>query len=314
MERLKPLIVAAAALIAIDGPAIAAEPEAPADTRNGQSAGADFFYSSDSEESETARAGLNLDLLSSGPDSYLGVRVEKAWFNPQGSGWQGRERLYLRAAQAIGGWQARAQVGTDGDTVLGSIAVNDRSRFRKEFFLERDIVETPRGLAEGLYATFAGAAIDLPVDDRNIFTALAGIQAFSGDNERLHLRGSYVHVVKPEWGLSAQLRGRWFRSSVPGEYHYYSPRWYAEVLPVAQLRRFSGGWELVGAAGLGVQRDSESGWRRSNYLHARFRSPQRTSGWSVNGAFTYTNTPSANAASASGYSYVQFMVGASVGF
>jgi hypothetical protein len=138
-----------------------------------------------------------------------------------------------------------------------------RSRFRKELFVEREIVETPLGISRGIYYTFAGAAIDLPADDRNIFTAFAGIQDFTGDNVRFHVRGSYVHVVKPEWGLSAQLRGRYFRSTAPGEFDYFSPRWYAEVLPVLQMRRFVSGWQLLGAAGYGAQRDSASKWRSS---------------------------------------------------
>ena len=130
---------------------------------------------------------------------------------------------------------------------------------------------------------------------------------------RLHLRGSYIHVVKPEWGLSAQLRGRYFSNSEPREFDYYSPRRFAEILPVVQLRRFAGGWELVGAAGVGIQRDSESDWRPSRYAHARVRSPDRA-GWSITGAVTYTNTPTLSGTSTSGYSYVQMNVGLSLGF
>lgn len=315
MARLKYLFAVLVGPVALQTGAAAASPsDAVREARTGQAAGADFVYSADSDDTETARAGINLDALNRGPDRYLGVRLEKAWFNPMGSGWRGHERLYVRAAQPLGDWQLRAQVGTDGDTVLGSITLNDEAPFRKEFFVERDIVETPLGLATGIYSTFAGAALDLPVDDRNLFTAFAGVQAFTGDNERLHLRGSYIHVVKPEWGLSAQLRGRYFRSSVPHEHDYYSPRWYAQILPVAQIRRFTGGWELVGAVGLGLQRDSDSSWRRSDYVHARFRTPVRSSNWSVNGALTYTNMPSAAATSASGYSYLQLTLGASLGF
>ncbi len=197
--------------------------------------------------------------------------------------------------------------------MVGGLSLNDEARFRKEFFVERDIVETRQGLDLGLYSTFAGAAVDLPVNDRNVFTALAGVQAFTGDNVRLHLRANYIHVVKPKLGLSAQLRGRYFRSSDPGEYDYYSPRWYAEALPLVQMRRFVGGWELLGAAGLGVQRDSASDWRASRYAHARFRSP-RAGSWSVNGAFTYTNTPSITGTPRSGYSYVQGTLGVSKRF
>jgi|GEM_PF-389671 len=297
--------------VARAGPAAPAEAAAAPAPESGPAVGGEVFYSADSDGTEVARAAVDFDPYSASQDRYLGVRLERAWFNPNDRGWQSRDRVYLRAADRLGEWQIRARIGTDGDTVIGSIALNDHAPFRKEFFLERDIVETPQGLDLGLYSTFAGAAVDLPIDDRNVFTALAGVQEFTGDNVRLHLRGSYIHVLRPEWGLSAQLRGRYFHSSDPGEFDYYSPRWYAEVLPVLQVRRFLGGWEAVGAAGLGLQRDSGSDWRSSRYAHARFRSPLGSSDWSANGAFTYTNTPSVTGTSDSGYSYVQFILGVS---
>lgn len=34
------------------------------------------------------------------------------------------------------------------------------------------------------------------------------------DNLRTHLRLNYIHVVKPEWGLSAQVRTRYFKVRV----------------------------------------------------------------------------------------------------
>lgn len=297
--------MAAALALAVPAGAQEAEPH------RGPAAGGEFFYSSDSDGTEVARGALDFDLRSTGPDDHLGIRLERAWYNPSGRGWQSKDRAFLRAAGESGGWQWKARVGTDGDTVIGAISLNDTSPTRKEFFVERDIVETRQGLDLGLYSTFIGAAIDLPIDDRNVVTALAGLQAFTGDNVRIHARGSFVHVVKPAWGLSVQLRGRYFRSSEPGEFDYYSPRWYAEALPVVQVRRFAGGWELVGAAGAGVQRDSGSDWRSSRYAHARFRSPAGASAWSVHGAFTYTNTPSLTGDTSSGYSYVQFLFGLS---
>jgi hypothetical protein len=292
----------------------AAPPEAEkAEPRLPPAVATDIFYSSDSDGTEVARAALGLGLGSPEDTRSIGVRVERARYNPAGRGWESRDRIFLRGAEKLGDWQLRARVGTDGDSLIGGLSLNDEAKFRKEFFVERDIVETRQGLDRGLYSTFAGAALDLPVDDRNVFTALAGVQSFTGDNVRLHLRTSYIHVVKPKLGLSAQLRGRYFRSSDPGEFDYYSPRWYAEVLPVAQMRRFVGGWELLGAAGVGVQRDSGSDWRASRYAHARFASP-RGSDWSLNGAVTYTNTPSITGSPRSGYSYVQGTLGISKRF
>jgi hypothetical protein len=282
--------------------AVAASAAAPAQQ---PAIGADAFYSTDADGTEVLRTGINFDLSRSAPNSYFGFRVEKARFNPAGLGWQGRQRVYLRFARPIGKWKAAASIGTDGDTVLGSATLHDEANFRKELFVERDIVETSKGLKRGIYYTFGGAAIDLPVDDRNLFTLVAGLQDFTGDNVRTHLRGSFIHVLKPEAGLSVQLRGRYFRNSEPREYDYYSPRWYAQALPVLQMRRFVNGWRYLVAGGIGVQRDSSSGWRRSMYSNAEVHSPER-SRWSVNAAATFSETPTTTGQS---YNYLQVRAG-----
>jgi len=154
-----------------------------------------------------------------------------------------------------------------------------------------------------------GAALDLPADERNVLALVAGAQHFTGGNMRLHLRGNYVHVVKPAWGLSLQLRTRYSHDSDPGQFDYYSPRWYAQVLPVVQLRRFVDRWEIVAAGGLGAQRDAATSWRQSQFAQLRFRSPPNASHWSGFGEFTYTNAPSNSASSNSGYRYFQSTLG-----
>jgi len=283
----------------------AVEVESEAVQATSRAIGADLHYSFDADDTEVIKTGLNLDLLYKNPDEYLGFRLEKVSFNPLGQGRQGSERAYLRVADKIGGWKLKASAGTDGDTLLGAASIHNEARFRQEYFVEREIVETPQGLARGIYYTFAGAALDLPIDDRNIFTFIGGLQAFTGDNVRTHLRANFVHVVKPDWGLSAQLRTRYFRSSDPGEFDYYSPRWRAEILPVLQLRRFSGGWRYSAAGGLGAQRDSESRLRSLRYVNLQATSPVERN-WAFNTGFTYTNTP---VTSGSSYSYAQFNVG-----
>ena len=129
--------------------------------------GAHVFYSSDAEDSEVVKAGLDFDLRYAGPEHRLGVSVERARYRPLGTDARTMARVFLRASDSISGWKWDAKVGTDGETVIGSASIHDESRFRKEVFVERDVVETPIGVNRGLYYTFAGAAIDLPADDRN---------------------------------------------------------------------------------------------------------------------------------------------------
>jgi hypothetical protein len=253
--------------------------------------GTDFVFSTDAEHTDVAKAGLNLDFAADGPGRYAGVRLEKAWFKPLGQGWHGRERAYLRAADALGAWKWNATVGTDGRTVLGEAGLHDEARFRKELFVEREILETPIGLNHGLYYTFGGAALDLPADERNVLTLVAGVQEFTGRNVRIHARATFVHVLDQTHGLSLQLRTRWFRDSVPREYDYYSPRWYAQAVPVLQLRRFtSSGWRYLLAGGVGVQRDNATKWHRSSYLNAQVSSPPKR-GWSGSAAVLFSETP-----------------------
>lgn len=268
-------------------------------------AGGEVFISTDSDNTTILRTAIDFDLRNKGPERRLGVRFEKAWYDLVDSGTRERERVFLHAADVSGGWHWSVRIGTDGYDVIGSASAHDNAQFRKEIFVERDIVETRQGLDRGIYSIFAGAAIDLPASERTVFTALAGVQEFTGNNLRFHLRGNGVYVLEPEIGLSAQLRGRYFHSTEPGEFDYYSPRWYAQVLPVAQIRRFVSGWELVGAGGIGLQRDSSSDWRRADYAHFRVRSPRNLQDWSVQGDLNFTNTPSDSAAPEGNYSYFQ---------
>ena len=283
-----PLLVAAA--VAAAGPAV----------------GADLYYSNDAEDTEVLKTGIDFDLSYSGPEKHWGVRIERARFTPLGQHSRTMERAYVRAADSFGAWKWSATVGTDGHTVLGSASIHDEAQFRKEVFVERDIVESPQGVERGIYYTFAGAALDVPADDRNSVTLVAGLQPFTGDNVRTHLRATYVHVLKPDWGLSAQLRTRWFHSSDPREFDYYSPRWYAEVLPVVQVRRFVGGWQLLGAVGYGAQRDSDSKWRSSRYFNARVTSPRFRRDWALTAGLLWTNTPVSTGFT---YRYTQFNIG-----
>ena len=315
---------AAAAALAVATPASAAAPDAhalaatllasselaaappPAKPAFRHAIGTDLFFSTDADHTDVVKAGLNLDWDYSGPEKYLGIRLEKAWFRPVGRRWQDRSRVYVRAANALGGWKWNVTAGTDGHTALGSADIHDEAPFRKELFLEREILETPEGLKRPIYYTFGGAALDLPADENNVFTIVAGLQDFTGRNLRTHLRGTFVHVLGANSGLSIQLRARYFHDSVPHEFDYYSPRWYAQAVPVLQLRRFTnGGWRYLLAGGVGDQRDSDTGWHRSSYFNAQVNSPPE-GGWSGYSSLLFSETPTATGHS---YNYLQLTFG-----
>lgn len=267
--------------------------------------GADTFYSTDAEKTEVLKTGINFDLRYKGPEDYLGFRLEEARFKPLGEHWRDRQRAYVRGASSVGKWKWNATVGSDGHTILGSAGIHDESEFRKELFLEREIVETPQGLRRGIYYTFGGAAIDLPVNQDNVLTLVGGVQEFTGNNVRTHARATFVHVLKRDLGLSIQLRTRYFHDSVPREYDYYSPRWYAQAIPVLQMRRFVDGWRYLVAGGVGIQRDDGSNWRRSSYFNAQVTSPPKR-GWSGKASALFSETPTV---AGNSYNYFQLNFG-----
>ena len=294
-------VIAALAFALASAPVLAQSAEGQPEERAPAAATLDVFASTDADETEVVRTGINFDWFHAGDDRYQGIRLEKAWFTPLGQQTTGFERAYLRYADKSDDKSWAVQIGTDSHTVLGSANVAVGQRWRKELFVERDILETPRGVTEGIYYTFAGAALDMPLSQRDTLVLVTGVQEFTGTNERFHLRGTYVHVVKEDWGLSAQVRGRYFRSTEPGEFDYFSPRSYAEVLPVLQMRRFSNGWRFLVAGGYGAQHTTGEGWRSARYANAQASGPLSRP-LQLKASLVYSNTPVGNGAV---YDYLQ---------
>lgn len=262
--------------------------------RPSHAVGMDVTFSTDADDTSVLRAGANFDLRYRNGNDYLGMRLERVAYQPSGQARSTDRRVFIRAADMVGVWTYHAAIGTDGDALLGNASINDAAPVRKEFFIERDKVETPLGIANPIFHTFGGATIDLPVGRSTQLTLLGGLQKFTGENLRTHVRANLIQVLKEDWGLSAQLRSRYFRNSRPLEYDYFSPPWYAEIVPVMQVRRFVGGWHYLAAGGWGMQRDSRSNWRQSRYANLRMISPADRRGWIVNAEATYSNTPITN--------------------
>lgn len=267
-----------------------------------QYAGVEVFHSSDADQTEILKSALNLDFRHIDSEHYQGLSLERARFRPTGQASVEDHRVYYRYAGGDA-WKWNGRVGSDGHTVLGSAAIHNESARRQEYFVEREIIETPLGLKDGLYSTYLGGAFDLPINERNLLTTVVGVQDFGGDNKRLHARGNLIHMLSPEHGLSAQLRVRAFRDSVANESDYFAPGWYAQALPTLQMRRHVNGWRYAVAAGYGTQRDAGSSWRPARLFEASITSPKQGHDWSVQAGFTYTNTP---VTSGFTYDYTQF--------
>lgn len=264
-----------------------------------------LFVSDDADDTSVVKLSAGALFRYAGPASYRGLVVEQLRIRPVGDDrWDDQRVFYAFAGGEAWRWSGR--VGTDGDTVIGGVNTVREGTVRQEYFIERDILETREGI-RGRYHTFLGAAFDVPLGDRERqqATVLVGAQEFDGRNLRSHLRARYVAVLKPDWGLSAQLRTRAFHNSVPFESDYYSPRWFVEAMPTVQLRRFHRRWMVAGAIGWGQQRDSESAWRDARLVEASVTSPAAADRSFLRASASYSNTPTGAGAS---YGYRQLMV------
>jgi hypothetical protein len=277
-------------------------------TAGAPAAGVEIWASTDSDHTDVVKLLARALWDFERPDQYQGIAVERAWFRPQGQHVRTESRAYLDLAGDAGAkWRWRARVGTNGHNVLGSATLR-AADWSKELFIEREIIETPLGLDKGIYYTFAGASVDLPASERDTFNAVAGVQEFTGRNVRLHLRGTYVHVARPKLGLSLQLRTRYFHSTVPHEFDYYSPRDFFQAVPVVQMRRFDrSGWMYLAALGYGAQKATGSRWQAARLADLRIESPARSSKLQAFVQLQYSNN--SLSAGAGNYHYVLARLG-----
>lgn len=292
MSRYACTLVASALLAAL--PAMAQESN-PAIRAEG-------FVSSDSDGNDVQRASLGWDFSRRDIEHWWGMRVEHARFS--GDGWSHEEeRVFLRAAGGEGGWRWMGEAGTNGDDLLGSASVYSTDERRKEFFLERDVLETRQGVEQGLVHTYAGAAIDLPLSERWTATGLVGLQDFGGDNLRRHLRANLIYAVLPEQGISLQLRLRQFNDSDPREADYFAPGRYRQALGVVSMRRFFGdGYQLRATAGYGRQDFTGVDSHPARLLEVDFQTP-KDRGHFLRATAGYTDAPGDGASVGTGYSY-----------
>jgi hypothetical protein len=275
-----------------------------------QYVGVEGFYSSDADNTDIDKTAIDLDFTHADTLHYAGVSLEDALFRPFGQPWIDDQRVYFRFADSKDAWNWNARIGSDGHTVLGSADLYNQATNRQEYFIERDIVETPIGLQRGLYSTYAGGAYDLPLGNRDTLTSVLGVDQFSGGNTRIQNRENFIHMLVPDWGLSVQLRLRDFNDSDPHQFDYFSPRWYAEAIPVVQIRRYVSGWRFALAAGVGEERANNTTWRDARLVQASVSSPVKGTAWTFTAAATYTNTP-VNAASLYDYAQLSFSLGRS---
>jgi hypothetical protein len=259
------------------------------------------FVSSDSDGNDTRRVSLGWDWSRRDLEHWRGLRVEQARFS--GIGWDDTStRVFVRAAGSRGAWRWRGEAGTDGHDLIGSASLHSEDAWRKEFFIERDVLETREGFALGRVHTFAGAALDVPLSERWGAAGLVGLQDFGGENLRTHVRAQLWYALLPEQGLSLQLRLRHFEDSDPNELDYFAPGRYRQALATISLRRFVRGYRWRAVAGFGRQDFTGAGSQPSRLFELDVQTPEdrghflrATAGWS--------DAPAAGATGGTDYVY-----------
>jgi hypothetical protein len=284
------LVPTVVSLLACTGPKAALAQDADPDHSPALAAGTEAFASTDSDGTSVlkilGRALWNFE----GRDKFAGLAVEHVRFDPAVGDAREDRRVYLDLADQLNAnWFWRARVGTDGDTVLGSAELR-RADWSQSLFIEREIVETGQGLSQGIYYTFVGASSDIAINDANTLAVTAGVQEFTGENERLHLRARLIHSVHADAGLSAQLDGRYYHSTRPGEFDYFSPENFARLVPLAQVRRFTdSGWMFLAAGGVGLQHSTGARWSMARFGQLRLESPGSARNVQAFAEVVYTN-------------------------
>jgi hypothetical protein len=315
MAKFHALFLAAVLAAAWPVPSEAQEqPESKtAGSRAGESAvGTEVWASTDSDGTHVVKILGRALWEFDGKDEYAGVAFEHAWFTPAGGQTANADRVYFDLAHRVGAdWRWKARIGTDGHTIIGNAELR-RADWSRSLFAEREIVETKQGLSRKIYYTFLGGSTDIPIDDKNSMSLTAGVQAFSGKNERLHLRGRYAHVLDAQLGLSAQFDVRYYHSTRPNEFDYFSPANFVRVLPIVQVRQFdSHGWMYLAAAGAGPQHSSGAGWTTARYAQLHLESPASARGCNVFAELTYAND---SITAGPSYDYFQGRAGVTIGF
>jgi len=279
-------ILAATLLLCAQG-AWAAESPQPARASGGgvlhgdieegaEGAAVDFVGTADTDHFRSARLRAGALLQHESADKYIAL----------GGGYTRYEQNDFAANRYSLGAAIRNVVRSTGAGVVatgGVSQVGDRTRavFEAtwnvrlsqtggfELIGQRDFVESSAALDAGTMTNFVGASVDYTIADRLTLIALGGLQYFSDDNRRDHLRARVIYVLLPEQGLSVQAKVRAYESSNATSAFYFNPENYREADIGLRLRRSVGNWRLLAAAGGGKEEINRSVENRTYYVEAR---------------------------------------------
>jgi len=254
----------------------------PAQAASETGLGAGYFASHDSESfSSNALSAYYLPAFTHGSD-LTGVRATSRLYSQKAWRLEAHQLMALLRKvdpATANGWQLDAGLSQQGghNTIVldGSYHTPLAAKTGLDVFVNRDWVETPVALAQGIDFTFLGGAIDQGIGEHLTVVGIAGVQLFSDDNNREHWRARIVYQPMLDSGLTLQLRYRTFHSSKRTGTTYFNPVNYDETLLAAGWRKRIEGWVFRTAAGLGVQHVNNGPGSNTRLLELQLDSPYR---------------------------------------
>lgn len=172
--------------------------------------------------------------------------------------------------------------------------------------LERDIVNSRRGIDDGLTHDSLALVGDHAFGERFNVGAAGGATWFSDHNRRPFLRTRWNLLLDDDWGLNAYLKTRHYRNERPHRPAYYSPERLGEVSLGLSARFLAAGQVVVSAqADAGRQRTEDSSQTIWSYALGVGAPRDRRVQWNV--ALQATNTASAGTSASGAYRYTSLV-------
>lgn len=258
-------------LMACAGAAAAAQPD---EIIQGAAFGA--VGTADSDHFYSARLRIGPLLRHESAYDFAGVGVGAAHYE-QGDWSTERYSVVgvLRKTERATGTGVVASAGVseiaDGWRIIADATWNARLSKDTGFELigQRDLVETRAGLEAGTMTNFVAASLEYSATEQLTLIGLGGVQAYSDNNWRVHLRGRAIYTLVPEQGLGVQARATGYDSERKAPATYFNPDRYVQADVGLRLRRSLGDWRVLAAAGLGEEDIAGTGRNGTYYLEAR---------------------------------------------
>jgi hypothetical protein len=243
-------------------------------------AGADLFLdaSRDTDGFSAVHSRAGLLWRHESINRFSGVHVGADNFRQHGWSRHGVSLLgvYRDVERETGeGLSLQAGMSRLGDDLraVGELTWNKRfsAATGMELLGNRSFVETRLGLEQATMSNFLAISGDHTIGDRLTLAGLAGVQAYSDNNTRAHLRARGIWLLVPEQGFAVEARVRAYDSSRPGRAAYFNPERYLRGEVGLRLRRSIGDWRVLAEAGAGSEDISDSARKGTGYATLRLQ-------------------------------------------